>query len=219
MAVTIVQRTPYAGVTGLRRQTYDDRDLLTWLQRNWADFGNPNVEAEGFDAIRGAYGAPWPASPVTMDEARHTLQAVAYVHGEVRTRDHAVMIYDDDDDVEYATFVFDDAFLAEHGADAAFLLLEDWQLPEGLVRTKGPRWVAFGAVEIHASDNLETLEGPHLFEGHRLDTRAVRRDFGGWAADGIYWRWWLYDDRWHAAHPELANGLARFVGGWNALGA
>jgi uncharacterized protein (TIGR02996 family) len=124
--------------------------------------------------------------PANMHRLASHLGRALYVN-DMKSGKHYLQIYTDDDDLEMVIHVFDDHYVAAHPERAAFLLHEDWRLPDGagdgsfrcsaatrlLARVRGGQgrtWLAILAY--YASDNIDGLSGADRIDGVRLPDLA-----------------------------------------------
>lgn len=143
----------------------------------------------------------WPP-PKTMRQLVEHLEEALYVN-EMKSGPHHVEVYTDDDELEMVIHIFDDYYVSAHPGRAAFLLHDDWQLPDGrgdggfqtkektrrLARNpkgEGTTYLAFLA--FYASDNIDGLSGAERIDGVRLPDLprfllSVEPDEGKWPAE------------------------------------
>jgi hypothetical protein len=130
---------------------------------------------------------PAPASDRTL---RTYLDEHLYTEGEFRFKPHALQVITDDDEIELAYYFFDDHYLNDHPGRAAYLLNEDWKLPdrsgdvpyEPGIRTKavkpsgsgpGTTYVAFLAFyDSGGLSNLDEFGAPCRIKGVRVPQLA-----------------------------------------------
>lgn len=214
MSTYFVYRSPYHGPSGKYLKRFDDATVLDWFRNHWRAIHDVGPEypagtyAEellgthvyGFGSLFERIGEHALAPPADEKTLWRLLRANLYVEGEIRTAPHCVQVLTDDDEMELAYYFFDDDFLAEHGARAAFLLNEDWRLPGGHAEVGHPSPVPTTALAprrrgpgvtylvFHGysdSLNLTDLGGGYRFSGLRLPdlTRHLARSTpteGGW---------------------------------------
>jgi uncharacterized protein (TIGR02996 family) len=146
MAVYFVLRTPYDSPSGKMIARYDDDNVNAWIRRNW-EFGRLHPkEAEKIPDF-GVYGygiygfalffqAAEHASPPPEDleELQEFLRDAIYSEGRCVFCDpHLITVLHNDDELEFVYYIFDDHYVREYPARAAFLLHQDWQLPTDAV--------------------------------------------------------------------------------------
>jgi hypothetical protein len=139
MSVFFVYRSHYAGPTGKYVRRFEDNSLLDWFRARWrgaeedASFEVARTalgtEVYGFDSLFRAIAEHGLQAPRSDAELRDLLDKHLYVEGEILHTPHCIQVQTDDDEIELAYYFFDDAFLAEHAAKAAFLLHEGVELP------------------------------------------------------------------------------------------
>lgn len=138
-AVFFVYRSHHEGPLGKLVRRLPDESVLAWFQRNWrTEDPESMLEKElgadvyGLDSIfEAAADLPVPAS---TEELREALHEHLYVEGEadeyIRLDDYSLRVRTDDDEVELAYYFFDDTVIAESPRRLAYLLHENWPLPD-----------------------------------------------------------------------------------------
>jgi uncharacterized protein (TIGR02996 family) len=131
---------------------FDDATLLDWFRDHWRPIADREEADDYAEDLLGCHmhGAGYfmmgmaeqdIPPPTTTDELRDLVEGWS-VEGEVLFEPHVIQILDDDDELEIASYFFDDHFLKRHRARAAWLMHEDWRLPTdtgpGSFR---PRWL------------------------------------------------------------------------------
>lgn len=193
MAVYFVYRSHYntPALNHLRR--FEDESVLAWFRRNWKAVPDRGASAHvqklfgcrvyGFRSLFNAIAEHSLPAPPSDAALRRLLDEHLYVEQSLLCRPHAIQVLTDDDELELAYYFFDDHFLASHGNKAAFLLREDWQLPEGAgeaglnppvpvnklappARGAGATYLAFLAW--YDSGSLTDIEGAYVVPGVRL---------------------------------------------------
>lgn len=199
MSVYFVYRSHYAGPSGKHVRRLDGDSVLGWLQAVWnrakqADDTSEWVKSEigtsvyGFDSIFEAARDENLPLPKSDRKLKSYLEEHLYVEGEIKYKPHALQVLTDDDEIELAYYIFDDHYLAEHPARAAYLLHEDWLLPltpgerpyvpgietkliDPTVSGTGTTYLAF--LNFYDSMNLDLDEGgPIRIDGVRLPQLA-----------------------------------------------
>lgn len=145
MAVYFVYRSHYdnPGCKYVRR--FDADTVLDWFRSVWKPIPDtnqppyPSVEYADRLIGRHVYSFArlfeqiaehgWPP-PRTMRELAGRLNESIYGN-EVMSGPHHVQALTDDDELEMAIYVFDDHYAEKHPDRAAFLVREDWRLPDG----------------------------------------------------------------------------------------
>lgn len=154
MSVYFVYRSHYGnpGCKYVRR--FEADTVLGWFRSIWQPAPGGQAFAYEMELIgRNVYGlanlfkliaeARWPP-PRTISELVGRLRDALYVN-EMRHGPHHVEILTDDDELEMTISVLDDHYLRKRPDRAAFLVREDWRLPDGAAdggcrpRTKTPK--------------------------------------------------------------------------------
>jgi len=196
MTVHFVYRSHYEGPTGLLRRRFDDATLLDWLRRHWEGIPNPDRARERvrevlgsqvytFDRLFTAITAASLPSPRSVHAAGEVLREHLYIN-EIAASPHLIEVLTDDDEIELAWYLFDDAYLRKGAARASFLLRDDWKLPVeigaggyrprerttriGKIRGEGATYLIFH--DFWDSGNLDDLEGGYRIDGIRLPQLA-----------------------------------------------
>jgi uncharacterized protein (TIGR02996 family) len=197
MSVYFVYRSHYDGPSGKHVRRFDADTILDWFRAHWTPLADDTKADEharhllgtrvySFARLFTGIAEQSLPPPRTMPALAGHLKKLLYVN-EMRSSPHTLQIYTDDDDLEMAIYFFDDQYLAEHPARAAFLTHGEWALPGTALdggfrpaeRTKAmkPRGRGPGATyavynTYYASDNLDYLPGPVRFDGVRLPELA-----------------------------------------------
>ncbi len=143
MGVYFALRTHYDHSTGkYLRHFPEDHSVLAWFQRHWRGKSEEDGEASrfteevlgcrvyGFDSLFMAIAEHNLTAPQTMRQLSVILHKHLYAEGEVRTSANAIQVLTDDDELELAYYFFDDYYIGKEPEKAAYLLHDDWQLPE-----------------------------------------------------------------------------------------
>jgi uncharacterized protein (TIGR02996 family) len=197
MTVHFVYRCHYNNPSEKHIRHFEADTVLDWFRSIWRPI--PSGE-ESWAFVEGRIGCwvhsfgrlfvdvaeqHWPP-PATMRQLVGYLESSLHVD-EIKAGKNHVQIYTDDDDLEMVIHIFDDHYVAAHPERAAFLLHEDWQLPDGagdgsfrssaptrlIARDRGGRgrtWLAILAY--YASDNIDGLSGAERIDGVRLPDLA-----------------------------------------------
>ncbi len=191
MGVVFVYRSHYEGPTGKYVRRFDDETVLDWFRARWRGASDGRDAAQtaigthvyGLGSLFEAIAEHDLEAPTSGAELRELLGEHLYVEGEILQTTHCLQVITDDDELELAYYLFDDAFLAKYGAKAAFLLHEEVELPtdagasgyEPRTKTKAlkPKGDGEGAVYLaflayYDSCNLVDLEGAVRIDGIRL---------------------------------------------------
>jgi uncharacterized protein (TIGR02996 family) len=140
MAVYFVFRSHYEDPSGKRLKRFEDATLLDWFRNHWLELADP--ETGDADRLQDLLGFWWLGSlfngakqdrlppPKSEEQLREYIEEHLYTEGEVVFQPHALTDLDNDDELEYCYYAFDDVYLAEHPGHADFLLHDDWRLPE-----------------------------------------------------------------------------------------
>jgi hypothetical protein len=204
MAVYFVFRSHYDEPSGKCLRRFDDATVLDWFRRHWGLVDEEDVASERIDELLG-----WPVEPFTdlfgaayrlklpPPEAIEQLEEYLLEHydgtdGTVLCEPNVVTIRSVDDcNMEACSYLFDDAYLAEHGPRAAFLLHEGWQLPGGHAEAggyepgepteeigppgdgAGTSYLVFLFYDYENEGNLSGLWGGQRIEGVRIPDLAA----------------------------------------------
>lgn len=135
-----VYRSHYEGPLGKHVRHLADETVLAWFRRTWRT-STPDTVVEDelgvdvyglhtvFDAVA-KHELPVPAS---TDELRAVLHEHLYVEGGedyIQLDDHSLRVRTDDDEVELAYYFLDDTAIARSPERLAYLLHEQWPLPD-----------------------------------------------------------------------------------------
>jgi hypothetical protein len=146
MPIWFVYRSPYAGPLSKHVKRLDGADtLLDWFRTIWRPIADNKAadayartllgtDVYGFHCLFldiGEYDLP---IPTTIEEFHDDLRGALYIGAEYRGTADTIQIATDDDDYGLAMYWFTDAFAQAHPERVAFLLRDDWRLPE----TVGP---------------------------------------------------------------------------------
>lgn len=200
MGVYFALRTHYDYPTGKYLRYFPEcESVLAWFQRYWQgrnseDDTVPGYDYEilgcnlyGFNSLFEAIAEHNLAPPKTMRQLSALLNEHLYVEGEILISANAIQVLTDDDELELAYYFFDDHYLAKEPEKAAYLLLDDWELPTNTepssagkipalptsVKTLPAKEKGSGAVyavflSFYDSCNLDDLEGAYRIPGVRL---------------------------------------------------
>jgi hypothetical protein len=144
MAVHFVYRSPYDNPACKTVSRLEADSVLSWFRKVWPEA----TAAEGAAAwVRKALGCPVYGLDALFEKARDRrlpppgsddqlhkyLNDYLYFDGELLAEPHCVQVLTDDEEIELAYYLFDDAFLQDNPRAAAFLLHDGWELPERAV--------------------------------------------------------------------------------------
>jgi uncharacterized protein (TIGR02996 family) len=143
MTVHFVYRSHYHGPTGLYRRTFDDATVLDWFVKRWQgrdyDDGAHELAKKllgthvyGFASLFQAILEHKLPPPKTHRQLVKLLNEHLYLEGELRAGPGLLQMLTDNDEIQLAYYFFDDAYLAKHRRHIAFLLQDDWRLPEDI---------------------------------------------------------------------------------------
>jgi hypothetical protein len=139
-----VYRSHSEGSLGKRVRRVHGSSVLEWFQMAWHEAG----QADDLDAwVNETFGGPVPGmaslfqdvgdegldAPETWEELHELLQDHLYVSGgsdSIRQSAHVLRVRTNEDDVDVAYYLFDSAYAKAHPDRCAFLLQEQWPLPE-----------------------------------------------------------------------------------------
>jgi uncharacterized protein (TIGR02996 family) len=198
MAVTIVYRSHYDDPSGKRVKRFEDATVLDWFRNHWAELSRDDADKRlpaliGFDiyGFPSLFGRAHEQNlPAPKDDAQlgEYLAAHLYSEGPILAEPHRITVQTDDDELEVCYYIFDDAYLAEHGARAAYLLNEGWRLPAEHAEAgtfepseptlaEGPTGGGTGATYLvlltyEDSANLSDMRGASRIEGVRIPDLA-----------------------------------------------
>jgi uncharacterized protein (TIGR02996 family) len=197
-------------------KSFDDPNLLEWFRKHCP----PIPDAEEAEAHARRLGIPpryfahylnqYAESDLPPPRNDQELRAILErwsVEGEILFQRGAIQILDDDDELQFASYIFDDAFAKRHPERTAWLTQPDWRLPEEMgkggfrsryrtcrVVPRG-RWEGttyFVCLAYYDSGNLDDLSGASRLDGVRLPQlarylaavpAAARERAEGWAPE------------------------------------
>lgn len=208
MAVHFVYRSHYDNPTCFHRKRFKADSLLAWFQSIWqpirADDAGDHAETllgthvysfgNLFEKID---DEEWPV-PKSMNAVAERLNEALYI-GEMKGGKNHVQILTDDDELEMAIYIFDDHYAAKHPDRVAFLLRDDWRLPDGMAsgQFKPPPGVK-KALTIRTGDKV--LEGKTYFAHFAACDSGSLTDLDPGDQCGVI----------HGVRvPDLARGLIR----------
>lgn len=137
MAVYFVERSHYThrGCFGVTRLEGDS--VLGWFRLFWQTERGSTTDPRYDPFVRLLGSLPervsedgWPV-PKSMKQLADRLEEAVYLN-EIKHGGHHVQFLTDDDELESAVYIFDDHYAAKHPDRAAFLVREDWRLPDGM---------------------------------------------------------------------------------------
>jgi len=141
MAVHFVYRSHYDNPGCFFVKRFEADSLLAWFQSIWKAVRADDA-GDHADELLGTTGTgfgnlfekiddeEWPV-PKSMNAIAERLNEALYVNEMKGGRNH-VQILTDDDELEMAIYIFDDHYAAKHPDRTAFLMREDWRLPDGM---------------------------------------------------------------------------------------
>jgi hypothetical protein len=233
MNVYFVGRSFYEGPSGLGVSRVQAGGVLGCFRDRWPPRpGDPNVGALFLQHVLSQAAENGLGEPRTMAElAAHVGESV--YDPEVVVSEHALQVLTDNDDIELATYVFDDAFRAAAApSHTAFLLHPGWRLPGGegpagfapevdaapllpAGGEEGATWVVL--LQAEDSSCLREMRAPMRIDGVRLPGLCQHltgvEPLPG-EPGGMDWPWELRLLRTQAAGP---GGLGGALGRTNAL--
>lgn len=145
MVVYFVYRSHYGNPGAFHVRRFEADTVLDWFRSIWKGIPNeqPTWEASTYaEKLIGrrvySFGSlfdhihehNWPP-PKTMAELAGHLESALYVN-EFKSGPHHVQVMTDDDELEMAIYIFDDHYAKKHPERCAFLMREDWVLPDGM---------------------------------------------------------------------------------------
>ncbi len=193
MSVWFAYRCHYDLPSTRHVKRFDDATLLDWFRNHWRPIADEDEAYRYADELLGcrAHGMGYflmtmaeegLTPPTTTAELRNLVEHWS-VEGEVLFEPHVIQVLDDDDELQMASYFFDDQFLARHRARAAWLMHEDWRLPTGTgagsfrpgwpARKQKPpgRWQGttyLVPLDYEDGSNLDELFGAERIDGVRL---------------------------------------------------
>jgi hypothetical protein len=131
VAVYFIERSFYEGPTGRQLSRVNADTVLSAFQARWGQPPDPNLGVRFLAHVLHRAAEEGLASPQSMEElAAHLPECIYWP--QVVVEEHALQVMTDDDEIEMASYVFDDHFRARVPAHfTAFLLHDDWRLPGG----------------------------------------------------------------------------------------
>jgi uncharacterized protein (TIGR02996 family) len=140
MAVYFVYRSHYDNPGAFHVKTFAADTVLDWFRSIWKGVPEGAATAHAKKLIgrhvynfRGLFAKihenGWPP-PKTMKQIFDRLAESLYV-SEMKSGANHIQILTDDDELEMAIYVFDDHYAAKHPERCAFLMRDDWVLPDG----------------------------------------------------------------------------------------
>ncbi len=195
MSVYFVYRSHYETPTLNHLKKFDGNSVLEWFQQHWqqwslhADDVNYDLKlfgcsVYGFASVFEAINQEALPPPKSMTELQNFLTDHLYVEGDMRFGpDDAIQVLTDDDELQLAYYFFDDNYVKAHPDKAAFLLQQDWKLPENFSSDSvqisedcsaiypvgggaGTTYCVF--LSYADSCNLDDLQGAYFIDGIRL---------------------------------------------------
>lgn len=149
MAVYFVYRSQYGNPGGFHVRRFAADSVLDWFRGIWKPIPDeePDYKAHAHaeqligrrvysfgSLFRCIHEHGWPP-PKTMKELAGHLESALYVN-ELRSGPNHVQILTDDDELEMAIYIFDDHDAKKHPDRCAFLMRDDWVLPDGMTTGK-----------------------------------------------------------------------------------
>lgn len=143
-AVIFVYRSHYAGPLSKRVVHRPDASVLAWFQRGWYEKDHDQWLATevgddvyGLHSIFDAAREHDLAMPRDWPDLHRLLGQHLYVEGEIRADEQALRVLTDDDEVQLAYFLLDDATLTQVPERLAYLVHPQWPLPSTASREDG----------------------------------------------------------------------------------
>jgi uncharacterized protein (TIGR02996 family) len=144
MAVYFVYRSHYDNPGAFYLKRFAADTVLDWFRSIWKGVPNEEPDYGASDHAQKLIGRnvyslgslfgkiheeSWPP-PKTMNALGGRLNDALYV-GELKGGAHHIQILTDDDELEMAIYLFDDHYAEQHPDRCAFLMRDDWRLPDG----------------------------------------------------------------------------------------
>ncbi|MCC2670929.1 MAG: hypothetical protein K0Q72_3400 [Armatimonadetes bacterium] len=193
MSVYFVYRSHYAGPTCQHVRRFEDESVLAWFQARWEGAADPDAayarvkellgtDVYGFNSLFTAIAESSLPCPKTARQLAELLEEHLYYEGELLCKPHAIQVLTDDDELELSYYFFDDHYLERRPNATAYLLREDWRLPEGAAEGavkpvatsrvrpsghgEGTVYLAF--IAYYDSGSLSDQEGGYRIQGIHL---------------------------------------------------
>jgi hypothetical protein len=194
MPIWFVYRSPYDGPLSKHVQRLEGADtLLDWFRSIWRPIPERDKAVAFGQKLLGTYVYSFGylfthiaenslAPPETLEQLHAALEGALYID-EIRSPDDTIQALTDDDDVSLVMYWFTDAFAPAHPERVAFLLRDDWRLPETvgpggfkqkpsvrlyLPPTRDTKALYLVELDWDTASNLEDLSGAKKFPGLRL---------------------------------------------------
>ncbi len=156
MSVYFVYRSHYDNPGAFYVKVFPQDTVLEWFQSIWigiSDAGHVPFPSELHtqelfghrvyvfgDLFTQIHQQGWPPPASMTSAARHLAHAMSAI--QMTFGQHHVQLLDDLDDLERAIYIFDDRYAAKNPHRAAFLMREEWRLPDGAADQEfGPKQV------------------------------------------------------------------------------
>jgi uncharacterized protein (TIGR02996 family) len=139
VSVYFVYRCPYVGPTEKYIKKFDDATVLDWFRRHWEPVPLDQAwdhaarvlgtEVYSFGSVFETIAEESLPEPTDIEEVMAAVQGV--YNNAICYEEHCIQILTDDDELGMVYYFFDDVFLKRNAYRAAYLLHEDWKLPDG----------------------------------------------------------------------------------------
>lgn len=140
MSVHFIYRSHSGNPGAFYHRRFDADSVLGWFRSIWQGVPERHAWAHAMKLVgRDVYGFcslfekihehDWPP-PKTMKQLFDRLAESLYV-GEMQSGANHLQVLTDDDELEMAIYVFDDHYAARRPERCAFLIQDDWVLPDG----------------------------------------------------------------------------------------
>lgn len=126
--VYLVMRSQYEVPVGHRVLKFEEPGLLAWFQKYWRKEGVLEELKAPF-AIASAMEEWKGRAPADLSQLRK-FAATIYSEGGIIFDEHAIQSIHNDDEIDTPWYLFDDSLALRHPERVAYLLHEDWRLPE-----------------------------------------------------------------------------------------
>src|SRR5262245_38200704 len=142
MPIWFVYRSPADGPMSKHVQRLDGADtLLDWFRAIWQAIPDSDEASTLAGRLLGTdvycFGHLFVriaeenlAPPATVEEVHKAVRGAFYIGGEYRGTRDTIQVATDDDEVGLAAYWFTDAFAKAHPERVAYLLHNDWRLPQ-----------------------------------------------------------------------------------------
>ncbi|GAA5496478.1 hypothetical protein Rhal01_02662 [Rubritalea halochordaticola] len=149
--VYFVYRSEYEYPLGHRVVSFDSPNLLEWFKDHWVrerrwndDLAEKRTEkilqghVYGFEDVWEAMWDQRKDPPQNLEQLREFIESIDYFEGELCYQDGAIECLTNNDDIDISWYLFDEQYAQENRDRVAYLLHDDWRLPESVTSGVGP---------------------------------------------------------------------------------